>query len=40
MVDFRMYIPRRVDIVWTNFNPQAGHEQTNKNLVDKTTEVR
>ena len=30
MVDFRMYIPRRGDIVWINFNPQAGHEQANE----------
>ncbi len=25
-----MYIPRRGDIVWINFNPQAGHEQANE----------
>ena len=30
MVDFCMYIPRRGDIVWINFNPQAGHEQANE----------
>jgi len=30
MVDFRMYISRRGDIVWINFNPQAGHEQANE----------
>ena len=24
-----MYIPRRSDIVWINFDPQAGHEQAN-----------
>ena len=30
MVDFRMYIPRRGDIVWINFDPQAGHEQANE----------
>lgn len=24
-----MYIPRRGDIVWINFDPQAGHEQAN-----------
>ena len=25
-----MYIPRRGDIVWINFDPQAGHEQANE----------
>ena len=25
-----MYIPRRGDIVWLNFNPQVGHEQANE----------
>lgn len=24
------YIPKRGDIVWTNFNPAAGHEQMGK----------
>ena len=24
------YIPKRGDIVWINFNPQAGHEQNGK----------
>lgn len=24
------YIPERGDIVWLNFNPQAGHEQSGK----------
>jgi mRNA interferase MazF len=24
------YIPERGDIVWLNFNPQAGHEQRGK----------
>jgi len=24
------YVPQRGDIVWINFNPQAGHEQTGK----------
>ena len=26
----RKYIPRRGDLVWTDFNPAAGHEQTGK----------
>lgn len=30
MVSIRMYIPRRGDIVWINFDPQAGHEQANE----------
>ena len=25
-----VYIPNRGDIVWLNFNPQAGHEQAGK----------
>ena len=25
-----MYIPRRGDIVWINFDPQARHEQANE----------
>ncbi|MDF3819611.1 endoribonuclease MazF [Leptospira sp. 96542] len=27
MVSKRKYIPNQGDIVWLNFNPQAGHEQ-------------
>lgn len=30
MVDSSIYIPRRGDIIWINFNPQAGHEQANE----------
>ncbi len=26
----KLYIPRRGDIVWTDFNPAAGHEQMGK----------
>ena len=26
----KKYIPRRGDVVWTNFNPSAGHEQMGK----------
>lgn len=26
----KLYIPKRGDIVWTDFNPAAGHEQTGK----------
>lgn len=26
----KKYIPKRGDIVWTNFNPAAGHEQMDK----------
>ena len=26
----KKYIPKRGDIVWTNFNPAAGHEQMGK----------
>lgn len=26
----KSYIPKRGDIVWTNFDPAAGHEQTGK----------
>ncbi len=25
-----MYIPKRGDIVWTNFDPSAGHDQAHK----------
>ena len=25
-----MYIPRRGDVVWLSFNPQAGHEQASR----------
>lgn len=27
MVNQKRYIPKRGDLVWLNFNPQAGHEQ-------------
>ena len=27
MVKSTEYIPQRGDVVWINFNPQAGHEQ-------------
>jgi len=30
MVMVKPYIPKRGDIVWTDFNPAAGHEQTGK----------
>lgn len=26
------YIPQRGDIIWTDFDPSAGHEQANKRL--------
>ena len=26
----KKYIPKRGDVVWTNFNPAAGHEQRGK----------
>ncbi|MDR0496015.1 MAG: endoribonuclease MazF, partial [Treponema sp.] len=26
----KKYVPERGDIVWLNFNPQAGHEQSGK----------
>ena len=26
----KKYIPKRGDVVWTNFNPAAGHEQMSK----------
>ncbi len=29
MID-KNYIPDRGDLVWTNFNPQAGHEQAGR----------
>ncbi len=29
-MDRRKYIPKRGDIVWTNFDPAAGHEQMGK----------
>jgi len=25
-----MYIPKRGDVIWTNFDPSAGHEQAKK----------
>jgi mRNA interferase MazF len=28
----KKYIPKRGDVVWTNFNPAAGHEQMGKRL--------
>jgi len=28
-----VYIPKRGDIVWTNFDPSAGHEQAHKRPV-------
>lgn len=30
MVEIRTYVPDRGDIVWINFNPQAGHEQAGR----------
>lgn len=30
MVMAKQYIPKRGDIVWTDFNPAAGHEQMGK----------
>ena len=30
MVMVKPYIPKRGDIVWTDFNPAAGHEQMGK----------
>ena len=30
MVALSSYVPRRVDIVWLTFNPQAGHEQAGR----------
>lgn len=30
MVKIRTYVPNRGDIVWINFNPQAGHEQAGR----------
>lgn len=30
MVMVKHYIPKRGDIVWTDFNPAAGHEQMGK----------
>ena len=26
----KRYIPKRGDVIWTDFNPEAGHEQTGK----------
>ena len=30
MVASDSYVPRRGDLVWISFNPQAGHEQTGR----------
>ena len=30
MVALSSYVPRRGDIVWLTFNPQAGHEQAGR----------
>ncbi len=30
MVDTKVYIPDRSDVVWLSFNPQAGHEQSGR----------
>lgn len=30
MVTTSPYVPRRGDVVWITFNPQAGHEQTGR----------
>jgi len=30
MVDSKTYVPRRGDLVWISFNPQAGHEQSGR----------
>ena len=32
MVVKKKYIPKRGDVVWTNFDPAAGHEQMGKRL--------
>lgn len=33
MVSSRRYTPRRGDVVWLSFQPQAGHEQTGRRPV-------
>ena len=33
------YIPKRGDIVWTDFNPAAGHEQMGKRPASVVSEV-
>jgi len=30
VVGLRHYVPRRGDVVWITFNPQAGHEQAGR----------
>jgi len=30
MVDKKAYVPDRGDVIWINFNPQAGHEQSGR----------
>ncbi len=30
MVKLKRYFPEKGDIVWLNFNPQSGHEQTGR----------
>lgn len=30
MVDPKIYIPDRGDVIWITFNPQAGHEQAGR----------
>lgn len=30
MVALQSYVPRRGDVVWVTFNPQAGHEQAGR----------
>jgi mRNA interferase MazF len=30
MVDPKPYVPKRGDVVWISFNPQAGHEQSGR----------
>lgn len=30
MVNRRVYIPKRGDLVWVSFNPQSGHEQAGR----------
>src|SRR5512143_1514622 len=30
MVDPKLYVPKRGDVVWITLNPQAGHEQSGR----------
>lgn len=30
MVDSKLYVPKRGDVVWITLNPQAGHEQAGR----------